>query len=179
MGRAYTEEEKLEIKKRLWEEGLKLFHSDDHEELNIRELTQNAGISLGSFYNFYEDKGSFVREIMNYRAMQKLDKMKETFAASLKNPKEYLINLDKEFSSSKNITYEYENEESIAANSDSIIYLTIKYTTPLKEGEPVSFKETNNVQLKFEEPIENPNKPNINLTSINNFFINTSIINQL
>ena len=30
---------------------------------------------------------------MNYRAMQKLDKMKETFAASLKNPKEYLFNL--------------------------------------------------------------------------------------
>ena len=26
MGKAYSEEEKVEIKKRLWEEGIKLFH---------------------------------------------------------------------------------------------------------------------------------------------------------
>lgn len=44
MGRAYSEEEKIEIKKRLWEEGIKLFHEQGAEELNIRELTKRAGI---------------------------------------------------------------------------------------------------------------------------------------
>ena len=93
MGKAYSEEEKIEIKKRLWEEGIKLFHEEGAAELNIRELTKRAGISLGSFYNFYTDKATLTREIMNYRAGQKLDIIRKTFGESLKNPKEYLINI--------------------------------------------------------------------------------------
>ena len=48
MGKAYSEEKKIEIKKRLWEEGIKLFHEEGAQELNIRELTKRAGISLSA-----------------------------------------------------------------------------------------------------------------------------------
>ena len=65
MGKAYTEEEKIEIKKRIWEAAIELFHSSDAKKLNVRTLTSMAGISLGSFYNFYPDKESLMADISN------------------------------------------------------------------------------------------------------------------
>jgi len=49
--------------------------------------------AFGSFYNFYEDKATLTREIMNYRAGQKLDIIRKTFSEFLGNPKEYLIHI--------------------------------------------------------------------------------------
>lgn len=91
MGKAYTEEEKIEIKKRIWEAGIKLFHSSDAKKLNVRTLTSMAGISLGSFYNFYPDKESLINDIIKYRVKQKLDVMREDFPASKKDPEKFLI----------------------------------------------------------------------------------------
>jgi len=93
MGKAYTEKEKEEIKKRLWEEGLKIFHTDGAKGINVRELTKKTGISLGSFYTFYSDKNSFVEDIMKYRSKQKLDLIKSTFNKSEKEPAKYLANI--------------------------------------------------------------------------------------
>ena len=67
MGKAYTEEEKIEIKKRIWEAAIELFHSSDAKKLNVRTLTSMAGISLGSFYNFYPDQESLMADIIKYR----------------------------------------------------------------------------------------------------------------
>jgi len=93
MGRAYTDEEKEEIKKKIWEEGLKFFHDESANELNIRQLTSNVGISLGSFYNFYPDKESLVRDICVYRAKQKLDTIRETFFKAQSDPHKYLYDV--------------------------------------------------------------------------------------
>lgn len=91
MGKAYTEEEKIEIKKRIWEAAIELFHSSDAKKLNVRTLTSMAGISLGSFYNFYPDKESLMADIIKYRVKQKLDVMRLDFSASKKNPQKFLI----------------------------------------------------------------------------------------
>jgi AcrR family transcriptional regulator len=91
MGKAYTEEEKIEIKKRIWEAAIELFHSSDAKKLNIRTLTSMAGISLGSFYNFYPDKESLMFDIVLYRVKQKLDVMRLDFPASGKDPEKFLV----------------------------------------------------------------------------------------
>lgn len=91
MGKAYTEEEKIEIKKRIWEAAIELFHSSDAKKLNVRTLTSMAGISLGSFYNFYPDKESLMADIIKYRVKQKLDVMRLDFPASKKAPQKFLI----------------------------------------------------------------------------------------
>lgn len=93
MGRAYTDEEKEVIKKKIWEEGLKFFHDENANKLNIREIAANAGISLGSFYNFYPNKESLVRDICVYRANQKLDIIRATFSKAKKNPHKYLFDI--------------------------------------------------------------------------------------
>lgn len=90
MGKAYTQEEKEEIKKRIWEAGLELFHADEETGLNIREITARAGISLGCFYRFYPDKQSLLTDIMEYRAGQKLDRLKLRFPESEEEPAVFL-----------------------------------------------------------------------------------------
>lgn len=93
MGRAYTDEEKEEIKKRLWEEGLKFFHDGSEDKLNIRKLTSDVGISLGSFYSFYPDKEKLVEDICVYRANQKLDEIRSTFEKAKEDPREFIYNI--------------------------------------------------------------------------------------
>ena len=52
MARAFTEEEKLEIKEKIMETALDLFHDKGTKSLSIGELTRRVGIAQGSFYNF-------------------------------------------------------------------------------------------------------------------------------
>ena len=49
MGRAFSEEERAEIKIALMESALELFHEQGKKSLSIRELTKRAGISQGGF----------------------------------------------------------------------------------------------------------------------------------
>ena len=73
MGKAYTEEERENIRVRLLEEALNLYHDDNVKALNIRELTGRVGISLGCFYSFYKDKDAMILDIVRYRGLQKID----------------------------------------------------------------------------------------------------------
>ena len=50
MTRAFTEEEKLEIKKKIMETALDLFHDKGTKSLSIAELTRRVGIGQGTFY---------------------------------------------------------------------------------------------------------------------------------
>ncbi len=93
MGKAYTEEEKQQIRERIWEAGIEMFHSPDAKSLSVRAITAKVGISLGSFYNFYPDKESLVIDIMKYRVKQKLEIIKKDFPKSEKDPVEYLNNV--------------------------------------------------------------------------------------
>nr|MCR4588017.1 TetR/AcrR family transcriptional regulator [Lachnospiraceae bacterium] len=90
MGKAYSEQEKDEIRRKIWEASLELFHAEDEKSLNIRKITEKVGISLGSFYHFYADKESLIRDIVIYRSGQKLDVIRESFPASCKDPVGYV-----------------------------------------------------------------------------------------
>lgn len=72
MGRAYKDEEKIEIRKRLLESGLQAFYDDSFKSFNIREIVKKAGISQGGFYNFYKDKNEFIIDTIKYRANEKI-----------------------------------------------------------------------------------------------------------
>ena len=51
MGKAFTEGEKIKIKKSIMETALDLFHEKGTKLLSISELTKRVGIAQGSFYN--------------------------------------------------------------------------------------------------------------------------------
>lgn len=90
MGRAYTDKEREQIRIRLMEAGLELFHDKGSRTISIRELTKRAGIAQGGFYNFFPDKDALVIELIRYRAKQKSALFEETFEQSLENPGTFL-----------------------------------------------------------------------------------------
>ena len=90
MGRAFSEEERDEIKIALMESALELFHENGKKSLSIRELTKRAGISQGGFYTFWEDKDALILDVIRYRAAQKLEAIVPLFPDSLVSPRTFL-----------------------------------------------------------------------------------------
>ena len=86
MGKAYTADERSDIKIRIMEAAIELYHENGAKTLNIRELAKRAGISPGGFYNFWPDKDSLILDIIKYRASQKLDMMRPLIKDSLGDP---------------------------------------------------------------------------------------------
>ena len=86
MGKAYTSDERSDIKVRIMEAAIELYHENGAKTLNIRELAKRAGISPGGFYNFWPDKDSLILDIIKYRASQKLDMMRPLIKDSLGDP---------------------------------------------------------------------------------------------
>ena len=93
MGKAYSSDERSDIRIRIMEAALDLYHENGARTLNIREIVKRAGISLGSFYNFWPDKDSLVLDVMRYRAVQKLDAITPRFKESLDDPIRFLTEL--------------------------------------------------------------------------------------
>jgi len=93
MGKAYTSDERSDIRVRIMEAALKLYHENGSKTLNIREIAKKAGISQGGFYNFWPDKDSLVLDVMKYRAAQKLDMIKPKFKGSENDPVGFLYSL--------------------------------------------------------------------------------------
>ena len=79
MGKAYTSDERSDIKIKIMEAALDLYHENGSKTLNIRELAKRAGISPGGFYNFWPDKDSLILDIMRYRTSQKIELLKPLF----------------------------------------------------------------------------------------------------
>ncbi|MBR3813864.1 MAG: TetR/AcrR family transcriptional regulator [Spirochaetaceae bacterium] len=95
MGKAFTDDEKSEIKTRLMEAAIELFHDKGAKTLSIREVTKRAGIAQGSFYNFWTDKDALVVDVVKYRAEQKFNAVLPEFKTKLKDPVKFLA--DKAF----------------------------------------------------------------------------------
>ena len=75
MGKAFTEEETKIIRKKLLKAGEKIFIEKGLKKTGIKDLTNMAGISLGSFYRFFESKEALFLEIIdtyNHRAFKLL-----------------------------------------------------------------------------------------------------------
>ncbi len=90
MGKAYTSDERSDIRVRIMEAALALYHDNGTKTLNIREIAKRAGISQGGFYNFWPDKDSLILDVMKYRATQKLNLVKPLFNESEKDPVGFL-----------------------------------------------------------------------------------------
>lgn len=86
MGKAFSDEEKQEIRKKLLETGTEMFHDNSVKAVNIRELTARAGISQGGFYTFYKDKDAFVLDVMRYRSAQKIADAERLIMQSTDDP---------------------------------------------------------------------------------------------
>lgn len=86
MPKAFSEEEKVQIKNQILETAVELFHDKGTKSINIQELTRRAGIAQGSFYSFWKDKDALVMDVMLYRSRQKLDIAEKEFEASLHDP---------------------------------------------------------------------------------------------
>lgn len=86
MPKAFSEEEKKQIKNQILITAVELFHDKGTKSINIQELTRRAGIAQGSFYSFWKDKDALIMDVMLYRSRQKLDIAEKEFEASLHDP---------------------------------------------------------------------------------------------
>ncbi len=93
MARAFTEQEKSEIREQLMEAALDLFHENGSKALSIKELTKRVGIAQGSFYNFWKDKDALIVDLISYRSLQKLSILEEDFSSSVFNPIDFLVDI--------------------------------------------------------------------------------------
>ena len=93
MSKAFSEYEKLNIKQKIMEAAIEIFHESGTKGLSIKELTKRAGIAQGSFYNFWKDKDALIMDVMQYRLAQKLEIAKQSFDESLENPVKFLVDI--------------------------------------------------------------------------------------
>jgi len=93
MGKAYSEEEKEEIKIRLRQVGLQLFREKGIKKVSVREVTSMVGIAQGGFYTFYESKEDFMLDLLNLRVEEKLLILEEQFAEALADPTGFVIGI--------------------------------------------------------------------------------------
>ena len=77
------------LKPMLIEEGRKLIHLKGCKELNVRELVKLCGIGLGTFYNYFSNKESFIEELFSndwkrmFELIEQLEAEQETLYYSL------------------------------------------------------------------------------------------------
>lgn len=98
MAKAFSNDEKLEIKQKIMETALDLFHESGTKGLSIKELTTRADIAQGSFYNFWKDKDALIMDVMQYRSAQKLALIEKHFDKSLENPVRFLSDIIYDYS---------------------------------------------------------------------------------
>ena len=98
MAKAFSSDEKLEIRKKMMDTALEIFHESGTKGLSIKELTTRVGIAQGSFYNFWKDKDALILDVMQYRSAQKLAAIEKHFSKSLDNPIKFLSDIIYEYS---------------------------------------------------------------------------------
>ena len=98
MAKAFSSDEKLEIKQKMMDTALEIFHESGTKGLSIKELTTRVGIAQGSFYNFWKDKDALILDVMQYRSAQKLAAIEKHFSKSLDNPIKFLSDIIYEYS---------------------------------------------------------------------------------
>lgn len=90
MGKAFTEEERSQIKKQIMEAGYKLFNEQGVQKVTIREITSQVGIAQGGFYSFFKDKEELILAILNERYRIKLEYILSLLPGTEKDPMQYI-----------------------------------------------------------------------------------------
>ncbi len=96
MGKAFTLEEKELIRKKLFEVGEKIFIEKGIRKAGLQEITKGAGISLGSFYNFFESKEKMFLELLDIYNARIFEIQNEELNRQIKSEKidmERLVNV--------------------------------------------------------------------------------------
>lgn len=93
MGKAFTENEKIEVQEKLRRTGLRLLAEEGIRRVSIRELTKEAGIAQGGFYTFYKDKDDFIMDLMCLRVREKTDLMYQEREKTLEDPKDFIVQI--------------------------------------------------------------------------------------
>ncbi len=109
MAKAFSETEKKEIKNKIMETALDLFHDKGVKSINIKEITKRVGIAQGSFYSFWKDKDTLVIDLVFYRSTQKLNILEKQFPSSLKDPFKFLTDII--YTYSTDLMEKIENQE--------------------------------------------------------------------
>ncbi len=93
MGKAFSDEEREQIREKLRRTGLGILETTGIRNISIRDITKQAGIAQGGFYTFYSDKDEFVLDLMTLRVREKTDQMYENREKTADDPKGFLIDL--------------------------------------------------------------------------------------
>ncbi|MDO1501618.1 TetR/AcrR family transcriptional regulator [Winogradskyella maritima] len=73
--------------------GMELFRLNGYHNTGTNEILKSAGISRGSFYNFFKDKDDFGAQVLDYYGVWSTDYMKEMLTDKTLNPRKRLIHL--------------------------------------------------------------------------------------
>ncbi|WP_299246323.1 TetR/AcrR family transcriptional regulator [uncultured Aquimarina sp.] len=77
--------------------GMELFRLNGYHNTGTNEIIKEAGISRGSFYNFFKDKDDFGIQVLDFYGVWSTDYMKQLLNDKKLNPKQRLINMFDEF----------------------------------------------------------------------------------
>lgn len=125
MGRPYTEEERIELKKRIKEIASDMFIKHRFKEFRIQQLTKQAGISLGGFYTFYKDKETLYEEVLRDEKNRIRQKILTIIEIENQTPQEFFADLSNVFLDKTSTNKFYTNEycgllETLVWNDDPV-----------------------------------------------------------
>ncbi len=73
--------------------GMALFRLNGYHKTGTNEIIHEAGISRGSFYNFFKDKDDFGVQVLDFYGIWSTDYMKTVLTDKALNPKQRLVHL--------------------------------------------------------------------------------------
>lgn len=68
--------DKVEVKKQIFEKCIPLINQKGFHSVSVKEMTDTAGMSKGSFYNYFPSKEQFGVELINYYAQKTEDALR-------------------------------------------------------------------------------------------------------
>jgi AcrR family transcriptional regulator len=109
--RVFTEEEKKEIKEKMFEAGFTLIKQNGLTHTSVEKITDFAGIGKSTFYNFYTSKEEFVMDLISYERNKGMQMIQEKLNGRPKLTVDESKNLIRMIIYSQDSIYQYLNEE--------------------------------------------------------------------
>lgn len=111
--RVFTEEEKKDIQKKMFEAGLSLIRQNGLTHTSVEKITEFAGIGKSTFYNFYTSKEEFVVDLIIYERNKAMQMINEKLNGRAKLTVEESKALIRLIIYSQDSIYQYLNEEDV------------------------------------------------------------------
>ncbi|WP_039658211.1 TetR/AcrR family transcriptional regulator [Clostridium tyrobutyricum] len=111
MGRAYTDEEKENIRIKIKQYGKEMFEKEGFKNFRIQKLTKKVGISLGGFYTFFANKEALYEGIIEDEKNRIRLKISNCIENDNITPKDFFVNLASKLPEKVKENKLYENQE--------------------------------------------------------------------